>query len=66
MSSPCLNVPHAERLYIGGRWVAPSTTETFPVLNCATEDVVARVAQATEADVAAAAQAARKAFNEGA
>lgn len=65
MSTPAIDVPHAERLFIGGRWGAPSTSETFAVLNCATEEVVAHVAQATEADVASAVQAARKAFDEG-
>lgn len=65
MSSPSLNMPHADRLYIGGRWVQPSTAETFPVLNCATEEVVAHAARATEADVAAAVQAAREAFDHG-
>ncbi|MGC3987329.1 MAG: aldehyde dehydrogenase [Pseudorhodoferax sp.] len=60
-----LNIPHADRLYIGGEWVLPTTTETFAVLNSATEEVVARVAQATEADVAAAVRAARHAFDHG-
>lgn len=65
MKSPSLNMPHADRLYIGGRWVQPSTSETFAVLNCATEEVVAHAAQATESDVAAAVQAAREAFDHG-
>jgi aldehyde dehydrogenase (NAD+) len=60
-----LNIPHSEHLYIGGQWVAPSTSETFAVLNCATEEVVARVAKATEPDVTAAVQAARQAFDHG-
>ncbi|MFT3721718.1 aldehyde dehydrogenase [Pseudorhodoferax sp.] len=60
-----LNVPHAESLFIGGQWVAPSTGESFAVLNCATEEVVAHVAKAGEADVAAAVQAARQAFDHG-
>ncbi|MFT3814928.1 MAG: aldehyde dehydrogenase [Acidovorax sp.] len=65
MTSHTLNIPHPDRLYIGGQWVEPSTTDTFPVLNCATEEIVARVAQATEADVAAAVKAARDAFDHG-
>lgn len=65
MTSHTLNIPHPDRLYIGGQWVKPSTAETFDVLNCATEEVVARVAQATESDVAAAVQAARQAFDHG-
>jgi aldehyde dehydrogenase (NAD+) len=64
-ASDPLELPHADRLYIGGRWVASSISDTFPVLNCATEEVVSRVARAGEADVAAAVQAARSAFDQG-
>jgi aldehyde dehydrogenase (NAD+) len=60
-----LNMPNPDRLFIGGQWVTPSTTETVPVINCATEDVVAHAALATEADVASAVQAARRAFDHG-
>ncbi|KVZ31690.1 aldehyde dehydrogenase [Burkholderia multivorans] len=63
MNRPSLNMPHADRLYIGGRWVAPASTETCAVLNCATEDVVAHAAMANEADVDAAVRAARDAFD---
>ncbi|MBR7890701.1 aldehyde dehydrogenase [Burkholderia multivorans] len=65
MNRPSLNMPHADRLYIGGRWVAPASTETCAVLNCATEDVVAHAAMANEADVDAAVRAARDAFDHG-
>ncbi|KPJ36866.1 aldehyde dehydrogenase [Burkholderia multivorans] len=65
MNRPSLNMPHADRLYIGGRWVAPASTETCAVLNCATEDVVAHAAMANEADVDAAVRAAREAFDRG-
>ncbi|MCA8315301.1 aldehyde dehydrogenase [Burkholderia multivorans] len=65
MNPPSLNMPHADRLYIGGRWVAPASTETCAVLNCATEDVVAHAAMADEADVDAAVRAARDAFDRG-
>ncbi|MGB3071284.1 MAG: aldehyde dehydrogenase [Ottowia sp.] len=58
-----LNAPHADKLYIGGHWVAPSSTETFQVLNCASEEVVAHVAKANKPDIAAAVQAARHAFD---
>lgn len=60
-----LSVPHAGHLYIGGQWVAPATDETFAVLNCATEEVVARVARAGEPDIDAAVRAARQAFDHG-
>ncbi|UQO39465.1 aldehyde dehydrogenase [Burkholderia cepacia] len=65
MNHPSLNMPHADRLYIGGRWVAPASTDTCAVLNCATEDVVAHAAMANEADVDAAVRAAREAFDRG-
>ncbi|MBU9135340.1 aldehyde dehydrogenase [Burkholderia multivorans] len=65
MNRPSLNMPHPDRLYIGGRWVAPASTETCAVLNCATEDVVAHAAMANEADVDAAVRAARDAFDRG-
>ncbi|AMU12680.1 aldehyde dehydrogenase [Burkholderia cenocepacia] len=65
MNHPSLNMPHADRLYIGGRWVAPASTDTCAVLNCATEDVVAHAAMANEADVDAAVRAARDAFDRG-
>ncbi|WP_261535297.1 aldehyde dehydrogenase [Burkholderia multivorans] len=65
MNPPSLNMPHADRLYIGGRWVAPASTDTCAVLNCATEDVVAHAAMANEADVDAAVRAAREAFDRG-
>ncbi|MBF5011801.1 aldehyde dehydrogenase [Burkholderia pseudomultivorans] len=65
MNCHSLNMPHADRLYIGGRWVAPASTETCAVLNCATEDVVAHAAMANEADVDAAVRAAREAFDRG-
>ncbi|KWI47672.1 aldehyde dehydrogenase [Burkholderia pseudomultivorans] len=65
MNRPSLNMPHADRLYIGGRWAAPASTETCAVLNCATEDVVAHAAMANEADVDAAVRAAHDAFDRG-
>ncbi|KWF36108.1 aldehyde dehydrogenase [Burkholderia pseudomultivorans] len=65
MNRPSLNMPHADRLYIGGRWVAPASAETCAVLNCATEDVVAHAAMANEADVDAAVRVARDAFDRG-
>ncbi|GHJ41330.1 aldehyde dehydrogenase [Streptomyces sp. TS71-3] len=56
---------HPDSLYIGGRWVRPSTDAMIDVVTPATEEVGFRVAEATEADVAAAVAAARTAFDEG-
>ena len=58
-------IRHPDRLYIGGRWVRPATDAMLDVVTPATEDVGFRVAEATQADVAAAVAAARTAFDEG-
>jgi betaine-aldehyde dehydrogenase len=54
-----------ERLFIGGDWVAPSTAATIEVVSPHTEEVIARVPEAREADVDRAVAAARGAFDRG-
>src|SRR5215510_7111924 len=49
-------------LFIGGRWVAPASGESFETINPATRAVLAKVAQAGAADVDAAVRAARDAL----
>ncbi len=49
-------------LFIGGRWVASETGQTFETINPATTERLARVAQAGPADVDRAVEAARAAF----
>jgi aldehyde dehydrogenase (NAD+) len=49
-------------LFIKNEWREASSQDTFEVVNPATEDVIARVASATEADVDAAVDAARRCF----
>jgi aldehyde dehydrogenase (NAD+) len=56
---------HPDRLYIGGRWVQPSTTERFGVIDCSTEETVAWVAKALSSDMAHAVASARVAFDSG-
>jgi aldehyde dehydrogenase (NAD+) len=51
-----------DTLYIGGEWLAPSTTHTIEVVNPATEEVIARVPEAAEGDVDRAVQAAKAAL----
>ncbi|HIC7214706.1 TPA: aldehyde dehydrogenase family protein, partial [Burkholderia stabilis] len=65
MTRHTVNMPHPDRLYIGGRWVAPSSADTFAVLDCTTEEVVAHAAMATETEIDAAVRAAREAFDHG-
>jgi len=50
------------KFYIGGEWVAPSTSETLPVENPATEQVCGTIAVGSAADLDKAVKAARAAF----
>jgi aldehyde dehydrogenase (NAD+) len=51
-----------DTLYIGGEWVAPSSTNTIEVVSPATEEVIARVPEAAEGDVDRAVEAAKAAL----
>ncbi|MGW0822838.1 aldehyde dehydrogenase [Streptomyces sp. NPDC002845] len=53
-----------ERLYIGGEWVRPSSSRAITPVNPSTEDVLGSVPEALAADVDAAVDAARRAFDE--
>jgi acyl-CoA reductase-like NAD-dependent aldehyde dehydrogenase len=57
--------PAVFKLYIDGEWRQAEGGRTFDVLNPATEDVIARAADATQADLNQAISAARRAFDEG-
>ena len=59
-------VRHPDRFFIDGDWVAPSSRATIDVISPATEQLFMRVAEATEADILRAVQAARVAFDQGA
>jgi acyl-CoA reductase-like NAD-dependent aldehyde dehydrogenase len=54
-----------DKLFIGGKWVEPTTSEVIEVFSPATGEKVGQVPVAAEADVNAACAAARKAFDEG-
>jgi len=54
----------AGRLLIGGEWREASGGKSFETINPATEEVLTTVAEASAADVDAAVQAARKAFDD--
>lgn len=55
--------PHmSQRFYINGQWLAPLHPASLPVVNPATETVVAEVARGTAEDVDLAVAAARAAF----
>jgi aldehyde dehydrogenase (NAD+) len=52
----------ARQFYINGSWSIPGNAATLPVINPATEEIIAEVAQGTSADVDRAVVAARAAF----
>jgi acyl-CoA reductase-like NAD-dependent aldehyde dehydrogenase len=54
-----------DKLFIGGSWVEPSTSEVIEVFSPATGEKVGQVPLAAEADVDAACAAARRAFDDG-
>jgi betaine-aldehyde dehydrogenase len=55
-------MPVRKELYIGGDWVAPSTSEVIEVVNPRTEEIGGQAPVATVVDVDAAVDAARTAF----
>ncbi len=54
-----------DKLYIGGEWTAPATDRRIEVISPHTEDVIARVAEASTDDVDRAVATAREAFDTG-
>ncbi|MDA7816334.1 aldehyde dehydrogenase family protein [Porticoccaceae bacterium] len=53
---------HHNKFYIAGKWVEPQSEDRWPLVNPATEQVVAHIPMASEADVNAAVAAAKAAF----
>ena len=58
-------VQHADRFFIGGEWVAPSSDATVDVIDSGTEEVYYTVAAAAPDDMTRAVAAARQAFDDG-
>ena len=56
---------HADRFFIGGEWVAPSSNKVFHVIDCSTEERAATVPEAVTQDMEGAIAAARNAFDKG-
>ncbi|MDE0763007.1 MAG: aldehyde dehydrogenase family protein [Porticoccaceae bacterium] len=52
----------ADKFYINGEWVAPSSTEMLDVINPATGGVIGQIAMGNKVDVDAAVAAAKEAF----
>jgi aldehyde dehydrogenase (NAD+) len=64
-SETAVPLRHADRFFIGGEWVAPSSGSTIDVIDSSTEQVYFRVPEAQPADMDRAVAAARTAFDEG-
>src|SRR6478736_6185630 len=58
-------VQHADRFFIGGEWVAPSSDATVDVIDSGTEEVYYTIAAAAPDDMTRAVVAARQAFDDG-
>ncbi len=54
-----------DKLFIGGEWVTPATSDTIDVVSPHTEEVIARVPAASTADVDRAVGVGRAAFDDG-
>ena len=65
MSQATAPLTHADRFYIGGQWVAPSSEATVKVIDSGTEQVFLTVPEAQAADIDRAVSAAREAFDNG-
>lgn len=65
LTLPKFDLKHPEKLFIGGAWVEPSSSEMIDVINPATEEIAIRVAAAQAADMDRAITAARDAFDKG-
>ena len=63
--SPPSSTIAADRLYIGGEWVAPSSGAKLDVINPSTEALYISVAEANSDDVDRSVAAARRAFDHG-
>jgi acyl-CoA reductase-like NAD-dependent aldehyde dehydrogenase len=65
MSQATAPIHHADRFYIGGQWVAPSSDATIRVIDSDTEQVYFTVPEAQAADISRSVGAAREAFDNG-
>jgi len=64
-NAPTAPLQNADRFFIGGEWVAPSSDATVDVIDSTSEDVYYTIAAAAPDDMARAVAAARYAFDEG-
>jgi acyl-CoA reductase-like NAD-dependent aldehyde dehydrogenase len=64
-SPEAASLQHADRFFIGGEWVKPSSESTIKVVDSTNEEVFLEVAEAQADDVSRAVGAARNAFDNG-
>jgi len=64
-SETSVPIRHADRFFIGGQWVTPSSQATIKVIDSGTEELFFTVAEAQAADISRAVAAAREAFDNG-
>jgi acyl-CoA reductase-like NAD-dependent aldehyde dehydrogenase len=64
-TQPEAPIRHADRFFIGGEWVKPSSEATFDVIDSTSEAVFFRAAEAQAPDMDRAISAAREAFDRG-
>ncbi len=64
-SETSVPIRHADRFFIGGEWVTPSSQATIKVIDSGTEELFFTVAEAQAADISRAVAAARDAFDNG-
>ena len=60
-----VTIAHPDRLYVGGQWVPAQSGREIEIISPVSEAVIARVAEAGEADMDRAVAAARDAFDHG-
>jgi len=65
MAPEGIKIAHADKLYIGGKWVDPISGGSIEIVSPNSEEVIACVAEASQADMDRAVAAARTAFDEG-
>jgi aldehyde dehydrogenase (NAD+) len=64
-SPAAASLRHADRFFIGGEWVQPSSDSKIQVTDSTTEEIFLTVAEAQADDVSRAVGAARAAFDQG-
>lgn len=65
MTPDGIRITHPDKLFIDGQWVRPARGGAIEITSPNSEEVIARVAEASSEDMDAAVAAARRAFDNG-